>query len=161
MPTLITRGKDGWTALMLASLNGHQQVVELLLKQHADINTQNEGGWTALMIASLNGHHQIVELLVKEHADINTQNEGGWTGKMIAICYKHVEIAKSLLHLQADPYLSIHNRSTAFSLAVFGDYRDLINILLDKAQPTSDEIEKAVVESCLGGHCTLHYLPRK
>ena len=28
-------------------------------------------------------------------------------------------------------------------------------MLLDKVKPTSDEIEKAVVESCLGGHPTL------
>ena len=56
---------------MLASENGHFQVVELLLKEHADINQQEEDGWTALMLASENGHFQIVELLLKEHADIN------------------------------------------------------------------------------------------
>ena len=44
------------------------------------------------------------------------------------------------------------NRATAFSLAAFGGNRHLVNMLLDKAQPTFDEIEKAVVESCLGGH---------
>ena len=63
----------------VASFNGHHQVVELLLKEHADINTQNENGWTALVVASFNGHHQVAELLLKEHAEINTQNENGWT----------------------------------------------------------------------------------
>ena len=31
----------GWTALMIASQNGHHQVVELLLKGEADVNIQN------------------------------------------------------------------------------------------------------------------------
>ena len=51
------------TALMLASQNGHYQVVELLLKEHADVNHQRQDGATALMLANKNGHYQVVELL--------------------------------------------------------------------------------------------------
>ena len=40
------------TPIMWASLNGHLEVVELLLKEHVDINAQKEDGWTALMLAS-------------------------------------------------------------------------------------------------------------
>ena len=57
---------------MIASQNGHFQVVELLLKEHADINHQQmKNGWTALMIAGQNSHFQVVELLLKENANIN------------------------------------------------------------------------------------------
>ena len=56
---------------MIASLNGHFQVVEVLLKENADINTQEKDGCTALMIASSNGHTQVVELLLQRNADIN------------------------------------------------------------------------------------------
>ena len=44
--------QDDWTALMLASLNGHHyEVVELLLKENADPNLQPQAGKTALMFA--------------------------------------------------------------------------------------------------------------
>ena len=33
--------------------------------------------------------------------------------------------------------------------------RDIVNILLDKAESTTDKIEKTVVTSCYGGHPTL------
>ena len=64
---------------MFVSDNGHHQVMELLLKEGADVNIQNNDGWTALMIASDDGHHQVVELLLKEGADVNIQNNNGWT----------------------------------------------------------------------------------
>ena len=38
--------------LMAASQNGHQQVVELLLKEKVDPNIQDNDGETALMAAS-------------------------------------------------------------------------------------------------------------
>ena len=44
--------ESGWTALMAASENGHQQVAELLLKKKADPNIQHKNGWTALVAAS-------------------------------------------------------------------------------------------------------------
>ena len=150
-----TQVEDGVTALMLASYHGLTQIVELLLKKHININYQGKDGWTALMLASVNGHYQVVELLLKEYADINTQNEDGWTALMLACCYKNFKVAQSLLKSQADPHLSLHNGSTAFSLAAFGGNIDLVNMLLDKIKPTSNEIEKSVVESCYGGYPTL------
>ena len=49
---------------MLASRNGHTQVVELLLKENVHVNIQGEQNWTALMLASQYSHTQIVELLL-------------------------------------------------------------------------------------------------
>ena len=44
------------TALMAASLNGHEQVALVLLKAGAVLGAQNNAGMPALMIASQNGH---------------------------------------------------------------------------------------------------------
>ena len=74
---------------------------------------------------------------------------------MYASGFGHLEVAKCLLQSQADPYILAYNRTTAFSLAAYSGNRDLVNMFLDKVQPTFDEIEKAVVLSCYGGHPTL------
>ena len=53
---------NGSTALMCASLEGHAEVVKLLLqKEGIDVNqsTTDDGG-TALMSASQNGHAEVV-----------------------------------------------------------------------------------------------------
>jgi ankyrin repeat protein len=54
---------DGGTALMLASQNGHQEVVRALLGAQADVNAKAGNGATALMLASKNGHQEVVQLL--------------------------------------------------------------------------------------------------
>ena len=151
-----TQEEDGWTALMLASQNGHHQVVELLLKEHADINHKRKDGVTALMIASLNGHTQTVKLLLQWDVDVTIQTKDeGYNALMLACQEGHLEVVECLLQSQVDPNILAYNRATAFSLAALSGNRDLVNVLLDKVQPGTDEIEKAVVESCLGGHPTL------
>ena len=45
---------------MLASFNGHTHVVELLLKEIADINFQAKGELNALMLARFKGHTYVV-----------------------------------------------------------------------------------------------------
>ena len=55
--------RDGYTALIEATDNGHTQVVEALLKAGADFKKISKYGRTALMIATYNGHTEIVQLL--------------------------------------------------------------------------------------------------
>ncbi len=55
-------------ALIIAVLNGHTKIVDLLIKAHADVDVQNKYGDTALMWAAFNGHTKIVDLLIKAQA---------------------------------------------------------------------------------------------
>ena len=41
---------------MLASQNGHTEVVKLLLEKEAQVDMQGKDGGSALMLASQNGH---------------------------------------------------------------------------------------------------------
>ena len=54
----------GLTALMMASANGHTEIVKLLLDKGADVNVKNTYGITALFTASVHGHTEIVKLLL-------------------------------------------------------------------------------------------------
>ena len=51
------RYKDGFTPLLIASRNGHTEIVRLLLTAKADVNAAHKTqGITSLLIASQNGH---------------------------------------------------------------------------------------------------------
>lgn len=63
------RLSDEWTALMIATLHNHPQVVAALLRRGAYSEAQNAAGWTALMIAERKGHTEIERLLTHGWAE--------------------------------------------------------------------------------------------
>ena len=149
---------NGATALILASLNGHTLVVELLLKGYADVNIQVENGVTALMVASGNGHTEVVELLIKGNADVNIQAENGVTALMLASVFEHLEVVECLLQSKADSHIVAYFEGlemTSLLIAALRGNRDLVKMLIDKDEPSSDEIAEVIVLSCLYGHPTL------
>merc|ERR1712166_1077028 len=64
--------QEGTTALMMASFNGHEEVVKVLLKAKAKVDLQNMYGNTALMAASAHGHKEVVKLLEDAIAKAST-----------------------------------------------------------------------------------------
>ena len=78
--------------LILASQNGHKDIVQWLLDAGADVNAKDTYSWTALMSASSNGHKDIVRLLLDAGVDVNAKSNGGWTALMYASHYGHRDI---------------------------------------------------------------------
>ena len=57
------KDNDGYTALIMAVVDGHTETAELLLKHGADVNAEDNRGFTVLMIAVLRGHEETTKLL--------------------------------------------------------------------------------------------------
>jgi uncharacterized protein len=71
--------RPGWTPLIYASTEGHDDVAVLLLDAGADVNAGAPNGTTALMMAARNGHEKTVDLLLARGADANRRNDTGAT----------------------------------------------------------------------------------
>ena len=128
--------ENGWTALMISSVNGHYQVAELLLKQEADPNIQLPDGRTALYLASERDHYQVVELLLKRQVNLNIQDETGGTALMIASQKGHYQVVELLLNEQVNPNIQLPNGGTALYLASQeGHYRVVELLLKEEADP--------------------------
>ena len=97
------KDKNQWTALMLASTNGHKGTAALLLKYGANVNMQPGGPWTALLLASKNKHIEMVQLLLLHGAKVNMQgnttqkHDYVWTALTLSSRNGHIEIIEILL----------------------------------------------------------------
>ena len=71
-----TSGHRDWTPLMLASMHGRIENVELLIEYGADLNAKQDMGESALSLAAEHCNPEIVELLLKAGAstDFDAKN---------------------------------------------------------------------------------------
>lgn len=81
-------GDDGVTPLHVAVLNGHLEIVKLLIADGANVNAKyNDNivpcmfcrGGTPLHVAAFYGRKDIAELLIASGADVNAKNYNGMT----------------------------------------------------------------------------------
>jgi ankyrin repeat protein len=87
--------------LVIASKNGHKEIVAFLLKNDIDVNQQGEYGWTALISASLKGQKEIVQILLQDKKiQINQQEKNGHTALILASVGGHREIVQMLLQVE-------------------------------------------------------------
>ena len=114
---------------MVASQDGHQQMVELLLNEKADPNIQHNDGTTALMVASEDGHQQVVELLLNEKADPNIQHNDGATALMVASQNGHQQVVELLLNEKADPNIQHNDGTTALMAASQNGHQQVVELL--------------------------------
>ncbi|KAJ7110901.1 ankyrin repeat-containing domain protein, partial [Mycena epipterygia] len=91
------------SALQVASMKGHTEIVSLLLQHGADVNAQG-GEYRALNVASSLGHTEIVSLLLQHGADVNAESEDYYVSNALheASSRGHTEIVRLLFQYGAD-----------------------------------------------------------
>ena len=75
--------------------NGHVEIVNILLRERADVNAKNWLGETALSWAAVKGHVEIVKTLLAHGANPNIIDKHGWTALMYAAREGHLSVLQS------------------------------------------------------------------
>uniref|UniRef100_A0A7M4F941 Ankyrin repeat and sterile alpha motif domain containing 6 n=1 Tax=Crocodylus porosus TaxID=8502 RepID=A0A7M4F941_CROPO len=87
----------GNTGLQLAAGGGHEQLVRVLLRKGASVQSRNHYGWSPLMQAARFGHLTVAHILLENGADLNAQNKLGASILTMASRGGHVSMVKLLL----------------------------------------------------------------
>nr|XP_045582782.1 ankyrin repeat and sterile alpha motif domain-containing protein 1B-like isoform X6 [Procambarus clarkii] len=136
-PGANVQDNSGYTALHHAALNGHKDVVSLLLAHEASCNVQDGKGSTPLHLAAWAGHSEVVKALLHQGpsvANVNHQNKGGETALHCAAQYGHTEAAQMLLARGGDPSIPNVQAETALDLAAQYGRLHTVEVLV-RAQP--------------------------
>jgi ankyrin repeat protein len=119
----------------LAARSGQVNLIELFLKNGADINTKNEKGHSILMLAAYNGQYNLVEYLISQGADVNSIDHSGSTILMGVVFKGHSHIFDLLLNAGADLEIKNQKKQSALDYAIMFGRRDFI-FKLNKALNT-------------------------
>jgi len=121
---------EGAPPLWCAAAAGHLDIVKLLVKSGANVNSTTKTNSTPLRAACFDGHFEIVKYLVEHNADIEVANRHGHTCLMIA-CYKgHFKIAKYLIDIGADVNRKSVKGNTALHDCAESGSLDIMRLLI-------------------------------
>jgi ankyrin repeat protein len=139
------------TPLHLATENGHDGAVQVLMRQGADINAKDRDGRAALHFAAEQGHKAILRLLLENGADVHAKmismDEGvcyGATALHCAAWQGHEVIAQALLQAGADvDEQDRWDARTALHMAAQEGHEAVVRLLVEN---------KAAVDGSLNDH---------
>ncbi|GIX91368.1 ankyrin repeat and SAM domain-containing protein 6 [Caerostris darwini] len=115
---------DGMTPLMLASMLGYNNIINVLISNGAKLDAQDfENGWTALMYAVFHRRSQTVELLIKKGASVEMHAANGFTA---------LDLAR---HLDSSDTTIIENLTSKFLAVSFSPRKSSMN-------STSDSLDR-------------------
>ena len=125
-------GKDdrGDTALHWAALNGHKDVVVLLLANKAELDAKDISGDTALHWAAQQGHKDVVELLLANKAEVDAKDICGDTALHWAALNGHKEVGELLLANKAWVDAKNNNGDRPLHWAAREGHKDVVELLL-------------------------------
>ncbi|KAH7132595.1 ankyrin repeat-containing domain protein [Dendryphion nanum] len=134
--------------LVRSSLLGHDEVVQRLLQEKADVNAAGYNGRTALQAAAGGGHLVVVERLLQEKADVNAAAVGynGRTALQAAAGGGHLTVVERLLQEKADVNAAAvgYNGRTALQAAAGGGHLTVVERLLQE----KGDVNAAAADSC-------------
>ena len=96
------RNERGSTPLLIASYNGHLNIVKFLMEKGADKDIRNNRGSSALNLAAYGGHLEIAKYLVENGLEVDKPSPTGFTPLIHAVFTGHNDVAEFLLEKGAD-----------------------------------------------------------
>ena len=115
---LYAHNSDQVTALHLASMHGQRRVVQLLLRERADVDSANAKGETPLHVSSKNGHAQVVCALLASGAAVNQVDTIGRTAlHHCCVTAGGKDVADALMEVGAKRDLLDEEQNTPLHLA--------------------------------------------
>ncbi|XP_041437953.1 ankyrin repeat and SAM domain-containing protein 1A isoform X8 [Xenopus laevis] len=143
---------SGYTPLHHSSLNGHKDVVEILLRNEAVTNIADCKGCFPLHLAAWKGDAHIVRLLIHHgpshakvneqnvsevkkygpfHPYVNAKNNDNETALHCAAQYGHTDVVRVLLEELTDPTMRNNKLETPLDLAALYGRLEVVKLLLN------------------------------
>ncbi|XP_044141886.1 M-phase phosphoprotein 8 [Bufo gargarizans] len=134
---------SGMTLVMMAAAAGQDDILRLLIKKGAKINSRQRNGTTALIHATEKNHLTTVALLLEAGAFVNLQQVTGETALMKSCKKGNVDAVRLLIEHGADCNILTKHQNNALQFAKQSD-NTVFELLNGHLQKLSRVVEDAI-----------------
>nr|XP_022903921.1 ankyrin repeat and sterile alpha motif domain-containing protein 1B-like isoform X1 [Onthophagus taurus] len=159
-PGANVQDSSGYTSLHHAALNGHREIVRLLLEHDASINIVDSKGSTPLHLAAWSGNADIARMLLKGPSlcNVNSTTKDDETALHCAAQYGHTDVVKLLLEYGCDPSICNKRGETALDLAAQYGRLESVELLVRTHPSSIQQMERP--HGRMFSHTPLHLASR-
>nr|XP_015834887.1 PREDICTED: ankyrin repeat and sterile alpha motif domain-containing protein 1B isoform X1 [Tribolium castaneum] len=160
-PGANVQDSSGYSALHHAALNGHREIVKLLLDHDASTNIVDVKGSSPLHLAAWSGNVDIVKLLLSGPSicNVNLTTQDDETALHCAAQYGHTAVVSLLLEHACDPGIRNCRGETALDLAAQYGRLETVELLV-RTDPSLIQCLKRAAPDTVYPHTPLHLASR-
>ncbi|CAH0382945.1 unnamed protein product [Bemisia tabaci] len=153
---------SGYSCLHHAALNGHADIVELLLTHEASPNIVDNKGSSPIHLAAWSGNLEIVRLLLchgPSVPNVNLTTQDNETALHCAAQYGHTSVVNILLEHNCDPTIRNTRQETALDLAAQYGRLEAVELLV-RTHPELVQAYNSKTANSIFPHTPLHLASR-
>ncbi|KAF7687438.1 death-associated protein kinase 1 [Silurus meridionalis] len=114
--------KHGTPPLLIAAGCGNIQIIDVLIKKGAEIQTLDKSGANAIYYAARHGHVETLKFLHEKQCPLDIQDKSGETALHVASRYGNVDVVQYLCSIRANPDLTDREQETPLHCAAWHGY---------------------------------------
>ncbi|XP_046572150.1 transient receptor potential cation channel subfamily A member 1 homolog [Haliotis rubra] len=127
-----TKDAGGNTCLHIATENGHEEIIQKLLANGADVSVDRNDGMYPLHLAVISGNLKIVKAFLTNTKKSSFENKAQSTPLHLAAQYNHLEIAEYLLEELQDLVTKQDNdNNTPLHIAALYNHSRIVKLLME------------------------------
>ncbi|XP_074026145.1 ankyrin repeat and sterile alpha motif domain-containing protein 1B isoform X5 [Leptinotarsa decemlineata] len=160
-PGANVQDSSGYSVLHHAALNGHREIVKLLLEHDASTNIVDSKGSSPLHLAAWSGNVEIVRLLLSGPSicNVNLTTKDDETALHCAAQYGHTQVVSLLLEHACDPGIRNCRGETALELAAQYGRLETVELLV-RTDPCLIQCLRRTTPDTVFPHSALHLASR-
>ena len=134
-----------------AVCHDHEEVVQMLLENGAEVSARSNNGYTPLHCAALSGHEALALVLLAKGAEVSARSTNGLAPLHCAALCGTEPVARVLLHVGADLQSTTDDGRTAEDIATQYSHPQ-VAAMLKAEEVRREEVHRARCEAFAMGH---------